>query len=35
VEGYCRRGNEPSGSIRFWEIEELGGWRLLKNNSAL
>jgi hypothetical protein len=31
VEGPCEHGNEPSGSIKFWEILE---W-LLKKGSAL
>jgi hypothetical protein len=35
VEGSCEYGNEPSGSITFWEIlEKLSDWRLLKEDSA-
>jgi hypothetical protein len=30
VEGSCERGNEPSGSIKRWEIFE---WQLLKKCS--
>jgi hypothetical protein len=31
VEGSCEHGNEPSGSIKCWEILEwLHNWRLLK-----
>jgi hypothetical protein len=30
VEGSCEHGNEPSGSIKCWEVRE---W-LLKNGSA-
>jgi hypothetical protein len=25
VEGFCERGNEPSGSIKGWEIDEERG----------
>jgi hypothetical protein len=33
--GSCEHGNEPSGSIKFWEILEwLRNWRLLKKASA-
>jgi hypothetical protein len=32
VEGPCEHGNEPSGSIKCWEILEwLSNWRLLKH----
>jgi hypothetical protein len=35
VEGYCEHGNEPSGSIKCWEIfEQLSVWWLLKKDSA-
>jgi hypothetical protein len=35
VEGPCEHGNEPSGSIKFWEILEwLRNWRLLKKDST-
>jgi hypothetical protein len=31
VKGCCEHGNEPSGSIKFWEIFEwLRNWWLLK-----
>jgi hypothetical protein len=31
----CEHGNEPSGSIKCWEIlERLQNWRLLKKDSA-
>jgi hypothetical protein len=34
-EGSCEDGNEPSGSIKCWEIlERLSSWRLLKKNPA-
>jgi hypothetical protein len=30
-----KHGNEPSGSLKFWEIVEwLNDWRLLKKGSA-
>jgi hypothetical protein len=32
VEGSCEHGNEPSGSIKYWEI--LHNWRLLKKGSS-
>jgi hypothetical protein len=36
VEGSCEHGNEPSGSLKCWEIlEYLENWRLLKKGSAL
>jgi hypothetical protein len=35
VEGFCEHGNEPSDSIKFWEVlEYLHNWRLLKRGSA-
>jgi hypothetical protein len=35
VEGSYELGNEPSGSIKFWEILEwLSDWRLLKKGST-
>jgi hypothetical protein len=35
VEGSCEHGNEPSGSIKRWEILEwLHNWRLLKKGLA-
>jgi hypothetical protein len=35
VEGSFENGNEPSGSIKCWEIVEwLRNWRLLKKGSA-
>jgi hypothetical protein len=34
-EGSCEHGNEPSGSIKRWEVLEwLHKWRLLKKGSA-
>jgi hypothetical protein len=34
--GSCERGNEPSGSIKCWEVLEwLHNWQLLKKGSAL
>jgi hypothetical protein len=31
VEGSCEHGNEPSGSIKCWEVlERLYNWQLLK-----
>jgi hypothetical protein len=36
VEGTCKHGNEPSGSIKCWDIlEGLRNWRLLKEASVL
>jgi hypothetical protein len=33
--GSCERGNEPSGSIKCWEVPEwLHNWQLLKKGSA-
>jgi hypothetical protein len=35
VEGSCERSNEPSGSIKCWEVlEQLHNLRLLKKGSA-
>jgi hypothetical protein len=35
VEGSCEGGNEPSGSIKRWEVLEwLHNWQLLKKASA-
>jgi hypothetical protein len=35
VEGSCEHGDEPSGSIKCWEVLEwLHNWRLLKKVSA-
>jgi hypothetical protein len=35
VEGSCERGNEPSGSVKRWEVLEwLHNWQLLKKGSA-
>jgi hypothetical protein len=35
VEGSCEHGNEPSGSIKCWEVlEQMHNWRLLKKDSA-
>jgi hypothetical protein len=35
VEASCERGNEPSGSIKRWEVREwLHNWQLLKKSSA-
>jgi hypothetical protein len=35
VEGSCEGGNEPSGSIKHWEILEwLHNWQLLKKGLA-
>jgi hypothetical protein len=36
VEGSSEHSNEPSLSIKFWEVlEYLHNWRLLKKGSAL
>jgi hypothetical protein len=36
VEGSCEHGNEPSGSVKRWEVLEwLHNWQLLKKGSAL
>jgi hypothetical protein len=35
MEDSCERGNEPSGSIKRWEVLELlHNWQLLKKGSA-
>jgi hypothetical protein len=35
VEGSCERGNEPSGSIKRWEVLKwLHNWQLHKKGSA-
>jgi hypothetical protein len=35
VEGSCEVGNEPSGSIKRWDVLEwLHNWQLLKKGSA-
>jgi hypothetical protein len=35
MEGSYEHGNEPSGSIKCWEVLEwLHNWRLLKKGSA-
>jgi hypothetical protein len=35
VEGSCEYGNEPSGSMKCWEIFEwLHNWHLLKKDSV-
>jgi hypothetical protein len=35
VEGSCEHGNEPSGSIKCWEVlEYVHNWQLLKKGSA-
>jgi hypothetical protein len=35
LEGSCEHGDEPSGSIKCWEVLEwLHNWRLLKKGSA-
>jgi hypothetical protein len=35
VEGSCEHGDEPSGSIKCWEVPEwLHTWRLLKKGST-
>jgi hypothetical protein len=34
MEGSCEGGNEPSGSIKHWEVLEwLHNWQLLKKSS--
>jgi hypothetical protein len=36
VEGSCKHGNKPPGSIKFWEfLEWLHNWQVLKKGSAL
>jgi hypothetical protein len=35
VKGSCDHGDEPSGSIKCWDVLEwLDNWRLLKKGSA-
>jgi hypothetical protein len=35
MEDSREHGNEPSGSIKYWEIlEQLSDWRLLKKGSV-
>jgi hypothetical protein len=35
VEGYCEHGDEPSGSLKCWEVPEwLHNWQLLSKGSA-
>jgi hypothetical protein len=35
VEGSCEPGNEPSGSVKWWEVLEwMHNWQLLKKGSA-
>jgi hypothetical protein len=35
LEGSCECGDDPSGSIKYWEVLEwLHNWRLLKEGSA-
>jgi hypothetical protein len=35
VKGSCERGNEPSGSIKLWEVLEwVNNWQLLKKGSV-
>jgi hypothetical protein len=35
MEGSCEHGNEPSGSIKHWEVLEwLHNWRVLKKGSV-
>jgi hypothetical protein len=35
VEGSCEHGDEPSGSLKCWEVPEcLHNWDLLKKGSA-
>jgi hypothetical protein len=35
VEGSCEHGDEPSGSLKCWEVLEwLHNWRLLRKGSA-
>jgi hypothetical protein len=36
VQVSCERGNEPSGSLKCWEVPEwLQNWQLLRKSSAL
>jgi hypothetical protein len=35
VEGSCEHGNEPSDSIKYWEVlEGMSDWWILKKDSA-
>jgi hypothetical protein len=35
VEGSCEHGNEPSGSLKCWEVSEcLHNWQLFRRVSA-
>jgi hypothetical protein len=35
MEGSCEHGDDPSGSIKRWEIHEwLHNWQLLRKGSA-
>jgi hypothetical protein len=35
VEGSCEHGDEPSGSLKCWEVpESLHNWQLLRKSSA-
>jgi hypothetical protein len=35
VESSCEHGDEPSGSLKCWEVPEwLRNWKLLKKSSA-
>jgi hypothetical protein len=35
MEGFCEHGDEPSVSLKYWEVPEwLHNWQLLKNGSA-
>jgi hypothetical protein len=35
VEGSCEHGDEPSGSLKYWEVPEwLHNWQLLRKGSA-
>jgi hypothetical protein len=36
VESSCEHGNEPSGSVKYWEVLEwLHNWQFLKKGSTL
>jgi hypothetical protein len=36
MEGSCKHGNEPSGSIKCWKfLEYLHNWRLLMKGSDI
>jgi hypothetical protein len=35
VEVFCEHGDEPSGSLKFWEFSEwLHNWQILRKGSA-